>query len=186
VAHRFIHVAEPGYGVAVVNAGIYGHEVVAMARAGGGRATLARLTIVRGPGFPDPRGDNGVHHFRYAIIPGTTIADAVRHGYQFNLPVRAATAEAEVGPLVALDNEAVVVEAVKAADDRSGDVIVRCYESLGGRARTALKANFPVRQASVTDLLERQLEALEVGTGNIVPLHLKPFQVVTVRLAPGK
>jgi alpha-mannosidase len=186
VAHRFIHVAEPGYGVTVVNAGIYGHEVAAMERAGGGRATLARLTIVRGPTFPDPRGDNGMHHFRYAIIPGTTVADAVRHGYQFNLPVRAATAEAAVAPLVALDNEAVVVEAVKAADDRSGDVVVRCYESVGGRATTTLKANFPVRQASVTDLLERQLEDLEVGSDNVVALQLKPFQVVTVRLAPAK
>ena len=63
------------------------------------------------------------------------MADAVRHGYQFNLPVRPALAEREVEPLVVVDDEAVVVEAVKAADDRSGDLVVRCYESLGGRAR---------------------------------------------------
>ncbi len=46
-----------------------------------------------------------------------------------------------------MDNEAVVVEAVKAADDRSGDVVVRCYESLGGRAATSVRASFPVRRA---------------------------------------
>jgi alpha-mannosidase len=186
VAHRFVHIGEPGYGVAVVNGGIYGHEVEAIARSGGGRATLARLSILRSPNFPDPRGENGVHHFRYAITPAATVADAVRHGYQFNLPVRTVLAEREVAPLVVLENQAVVVEAVKAADDRSGDVVVRCYEALGGRATTTLRANFAVGRAWVTDLLERPLAEREVGEGNLVALELKPFQVVTVRLATGK
>jgi alpha-mannosidase len=186
VAHRFVHVEEPGYGVAVVNDGIYGHEVRAIPRAGGGRATLVRLSILRSPCFPDPRGENGAHRFRYAIVPGAAMADAVRHGYHFNLPLRQATAEREVEPLLVVDNEAVVVEAVKAADDRSGDLIVRCYESLGGRAATTVRASFPVRHASLTDLLERQLDALDVGAGHLVHLELKPFQVVTLRLSPQK
>ena len=186
MAHRFVHVGEPGYGVAVVNDGIYGHEVRAMPRAGGGRATLVRLSILRSANFPDPRGENGVHHFRYAIVPGATMADAVRHGYHFNLPLRAAMAEREVEPLVVVGNEAVVVEAVKAADDRSGDLVVRCYESLGGRATTTVRAGFPVRRAPVTDLLERHLDDLEVDDGHLVHLELKPFQVVTLRLSPEK
>jgi alpha-mannosidase len=184
VAHRFVHVGEAGYGVAVVNDGVYGHEVRAAGRAGGGRSTVVRLSIIRSPNFPDPRGENGVHHFRYAIVPGATIADAVRHGYHLNLPLRVVMGEREVDPMVALDNEAVVVEAVKAADDRSGDVVVRCYESLGGRAATTVKANFPVRSASLTDLLERPLEEVAIGPGNVVPLQLRPFQVVTLRLSP--
>jgi alpha-mannosidase len=184
VAHRFVHVGEPGYGIAVVNGGTYGHEVGAMERTGGGRATLARLSLIRSPSFPDPRGENGVHHFRYAVLPGATVADAVRYGYHFNLPLRAAMAEREVEPLITLDNHAVVVEAVKAADDRSGDVVVRCYESLGGRARTSVRASFAVGRASITDLLERQLMDLDVGPGGVVSLQLRPFQVITLRLSP--
>jgi alpha-mannosidase len=95
-------------------------------------------------------------------------------------------AEREVEPLVAIDNEAVVVEAAKAADDRSGDVVLRCYESLGGRAAAAVRANFPLRAAWLTDLLERPLADLHVGTDNVVGLQLKPFQVVTLRLSPEK
>jgi len=185
VAHRFVHVGEPDYGVAVVNNGIYGHEVVAVEREGGGKATLVRLSVLRSPNFPDPRGEPGMHRSRYAIIPGATIADAVRHGYHFNLPLRAATAEHEVAPLVAFDNEAVVVEAIKAADDRSGDVVVRCYESLGNRAITSVKASFPVRRASLTDLLERETEQIEVAEGNLVTLKLRPFQIITMRLMPA-
>jgi alpha-mannosidase len=114
------------------------------------------------------------------------MGDAVRHGYHFNLPLREAMAEREVEPLLVVDNEAVVVEAVKAADDRSGDLVVRCYESLGGRATTTVRANFPVRRASLTDLLERQVDDLDVGAGDLLHLELKPFQVVTLRLSPEK
>ncbi len=185
VAHRFVHVGEPGYGVAVVNDGIYGHEVGALPRAGGGRATLVRLSILRSANFPDPRGENGVHRFRYAIVPGAAMADAVRHGYHFNLPLRPAMAEREVEPLVVVDDEAVVVEAVKAADDRSGDLIVRGYESLGGRASATVKTSVPVRQAWLTDLLERPLGELAVEGGHLVRLDLKPFQIVTLRLSPA-
>jgi alpha-mannosidase len=143
-----------------------------------------RLSLQRSPDFPDPRGENGLHHFRYAIVAGAAMADAVRHGYHFNLPLRTARAEGEIGPVVAFDNEAVVVEAVKAADDRSGDLVVRCYESLGGRAATTATAGFRVRRATLTDLLERPLEDLDVGSGHRVCLELKPFQVVTLRLSP--
>jgi alpha-mannosidase len=184
VAHRFVHVGEAGYGVAIVNDGIYGHEVGAIARAGGGRATLARLSILRSANFPDPRGENGRHTFRYAIVPGAAVADAVRHGYHFNLPPRTAMAERAAEPLVALSSQAVVVEAVKAADDRSGDVVVRCYESLGGKATTTLKTSFPLRRALVTDLLERQLSELQIEPGNQLTLDLRPFQVLTLRLSP--
>ncbi len=59
VAHRFVHVGEAGYGVAVVNDGIYGHEVRALPRTGGGRATMVRLSLLRSANFPDPRGENG-------------------------------------------------------------------------------------------------------------------------------
>jgi alpha-mannosidase len=183
VAHRFLHVGEPGFGVAVVNRGTYGHEVTALAKPGGGRATMVRLTVIRGPRFPDHRADNGVHRFHFGIIPGATVADAIRHGYQFNLPLRTVPSGQEVQPLVQLDNEAVVVEAVKAADDRSGDVVVRCYESLGGRAQTTLQASFPVRSATVTDLLERPSTEVEVGPGNTIALQLRPFQVLTLRLS---
>ncbi|HTT88735.1 MAG TPA: glycoside hydrolase family 38 C-terminal domain-containing protein, partial [Acidimicrobiales bacterium] len=183
VAHRFIQVEEAGFGVAVVNRGIYGHEVTAFGKPGGGRGTMVRLTIIRGPRFPDHRADNGTHRFHYGIVPGASVADAVRHGYQFNLPLRTVSSGQELSPLVQLDNEAVVVEAVKAADDRSGDVVLRCYESLGGRAASTLQANFPVREVWVTDLLERPLTELEVGPDNTVAVQLRPFQVLTLRLS---
>src|SRR6185437_305629 len=47
-AHRFLHVAEPGYGIAVANDSTYGHDVRRTTReADGGTTTTVRLTLLR-------------------------------------------------------------------------------------------------------------------------------------------
>jgi alpha-mannosidase len=79
----------------------------------------------------------------------------------------------------------VVTEAVKLADDQSGDVIVRLYESHGGRASARLSADFPVAAATATDLLERPLSEageLPVIDGGTIELSFRPFEIRTVRL----
>jgi alpha-mannosidase len=180
-AHRWVHVGEPGWGAAVVNDSTYGHDVTSTVREDGGTTTTVRLSLLRAPRFPDPETDRGEHRFRYALVPGATIGDAVRAGYRINLPARRQPGSAVVVPLVSVDSDAVVVEAVKLADDRSGDVVVRLYEALGGRASATLTANFPLAGAVITDLLERELAPLDGG----LALTLRPFQIVTLRLTPG-
>ena len=185
-AHRWIHAGEAGYGVALLTDSTYGYDAV---RAGS--VTTVRLSLVRAPTSPDPHADRGRHRFGYALLPGATIADAVAEGYAVNLPLRVGTGGV-FPPLVTLDGDggaragadAATIEAVKLADDGSGDVVVRLYESLGGRADTRLRTGFPLGRAEVTDLLERPQAggALPVGPDGTVPLTLRPFQILTVRL----
>ncbi|MFC4009566.1 alpha-mannosidase [Nonomuraea purpurea] len=174
--HRFVHVEEPGWGVALVNDSTYGHDVTRT-----GSATTFRVSLLRAPRFPDPETDQGVHRFRHALVPGATIGDAVREGHFVNLPERRVPGAAAVEPLVGVDDDAVVVSAVKLADDESGDVVVRCYESRGGRARATLTAGFPVAEVVATDLLERPVGQVR-HEGGAVPLTLRPFELVTLRL----
>jgi alpha-mannosidase len=183
-AHRWVHVGEPGWGAAVVNDSTYGHDVTSSVRDDGGTTTTVRLSLLRAPRFPDPETDQGEHRFRYALVPGASIGHAVRAGYRINLPARRQPGSAVVDPLVAVDNDGVVVEAVKLADDRSGDVVVRLYEALGGRANATLTVNFPLAAAVETDLLERVLTPSAVDAGTVA-ITLRPFQIVTLRLTPG-
>jgi alpha-mannosidase len=90
-----------------------------------------------------------------------------------------------VDPLVAVDQEGVVVSAVKLADDRSGDVVVRLYEAHGRRVRALLTPGFALGGAVATDLLERPLpdEGSHEVAGSGVRLTLRPFQILTLRLA---
>ncbi|MEE1772509.1 glycoside hydrolase family 38 C-terminal domain-containing protein [Streptomyces sp. JV185] len=185
-AHRFLHVGEPGWGAALINDSTYGHDVTRTVREDGSTTTTVRLSLLRGPRYPDPATDQGVHRLRYALLPGATIGDAVREGWHFSLPERRVPGSAEVTPLVSVDEDAVVVTAVKLADDGSGDVVVRLHEAHGGRASARLTAGFALAGASVTDLLERPLadETAEVE-GDTVRLVLRPFQIVTLRLTPN-
>lgn len=77
------------------------------------------------------------------------------------------------------------IEAVKLADDASGDVVVRLYESRGGRGTGTLRTGFPLAGAQVTDLLERPLTTVDTD-GNAVAVALRPFEVRTLRLAVAK
>jgi alpha-mannosidase len=188
-AHRFLHVGERGWGAALVNDSTYGHDITRDVRADGGTTTTVRLSLVRAPRFPDPDSDQGTHRLRYGFLIGAEVADAVREGYHLNLPERVVPGSAEVAPLVALDTDAVVVEAVKLADDESGDIVVRLYEAHGGRARATLTPGFEVASAVVTDLLERpvtepgELRDCELTESGELRLAFRPFQILTVRLA---
>ncbi|WP_374947361.1 glycoside hydrolase family 38 C-terminal domain-containing protein [Agreia sp.] len=53
VAHRWIRVSEPDFGVAIVNDSTYGHDITREARPGGGTLTNARLSLLRSALFPD-------------------------------------------------------------------------------------------------------------------------------------
>ncbi|MER6103142.1 glycoside hydrolase family 38 C-terminal domain-containing protein [Streptomyces sp. NPDC001832] len=182
-AHRWLRVAEPGYGITLLNDSTYGHEVTRTPH-GSGLGTTVRLTLLRAPHSPDPETDLGTHRFRYALAPGGEVTDAVREGLALNLPLRTAVAPA-LPPLISTGHPAVTVESVKLAEDRSGDVIVRLYESAGGRADTTLRVGFPVVQARISDLLERPLyEASADEHGGLV-MSLRPFQILTVRLTPA-
>ncbi|GHD23819.1 alpha-mannosidase [Streptomyces galbus] len=184
--HRWVHVGEPGYGVAVLNDSTYGHDVSRTVREDGGTTTTVRLSLVRAPRIPDPGADQGRHRFTYALLPGASIAEAVAEGYALNLPLRVAEAAGAPAPVVSVEGDGVTVEAVKLADDRSGDVVVRLYESRGGRARGVLRTGFPLAGAQVTDLLERPLpEAgadVVAGDDGEVGIALRPFQILTLRL----
>lgn len=142
--------------------------------------TLVRQSLLRAPLFPDPEADQGEHVVRSSLTLGAELADAIAAGYALNLPLRQAAAPIE--PLVTVDGDGVLVESVKLAEDRSGDVIVRLYEALGRRTSATIGFGFPVGAVVQTDLLEQPLEHPDGFDADTNILSVRPFQVVTLRL----
>jgi alpha-mannosidase len=70
---------------------------------------------------------------------------------------------------------------VKAADDGSGDLIVRLYEACGNRTAVSVRTPFRIGRADVCNLLEEPDRALETSDG-IVAVTLRPFELMTLRL----
>ena len=143
-AHHWIDVGEPGFGVALLNDGRYGHDVTRTRGPDGEPTTTLRLTLLKGAIWPDPRADLGRHSVTCAVLPHAgrfRKEGVVAEGYRLNMPVRVVDRgrdDQQDYAFVTVDHPAVVVEAVKAAEDGSGDMIVRCYESFGGRAEATL------------------------------------------------
>lgn len=180
-AHRWVRVAEPGFGVALVNERTYGYDALRVASGDGRSGIRLRASLLRSSRFPDPDADQGAHEFRFAILPAPDPADAVRAASGFNAARRRLSGE-PVAPLVTSSDPGVVVDTVKLAHDRSGDIIVRLYESRGAWSLAALQLGVRVVEVREVDILERPLADDPIDLGR---LEFGAFRVRTFRLTPG-
>jgi alpha-mannosidase len=179
--HRFVQVEDSGFGVALVTDSTYGYDLTRDAPSAGEVTTIVRLSLLRAPRFPDPQTDQGRQTCSYGLVIGAGIGAATAAGIGMNLPVRVVPGDHGFEPLVSVDGEGILVSAVKLADDRSGDLIVRVYESLGRRAAGTLRVHTGFTSARTASLLEGP-EGAPLPEGQI-PLRLTPFEVRTIRLA---
>ncbi len=181
-AHRFVDLAEPDFGVAVLNDGRYGHCVFDGA---------VRVSLARAARYPDPAADNGRHRVTLALMPHTEGLGAVRAAAALlNQPPRvvvgATPATVPTSPVSVVDDDGrpavgVEVDAVKLADDGSGDLVVRLHEAVGRRQRITVSAARRVALAQRCNLLEEPEAGYETSDG-VLALTLRPFQLVTLRL----
>jgi alpha-mannosidase len=175
-AHRYVDISEPGWGVAVLNDGRYGHGV----QDGG-----VRVSLLRAAKFPDPVQDHGRHSVTVAVMPHSGgLAEVVREAEFLNVPLREVlpgNAAAAPAPLVELTGTGVEVSAVKRADDGSGDLVVRLAEMCGARTPVTVRLPKRIDDARRCTLLEEPLAAIDTGDG-IVAVTLQPFELLTLRL----
>ncbi len=184
-AHRWMRIAETDAGIAVVNDATYGHDVLRLPGTAGGTVSVLRQSLLRAPQFPDPGADQGEHVFRTRLRIAPDVLDAVEEGYAVNLPRRVILGDHPVAPLVTVSHPGVVVEAVKLAEDRSGDLVIRLYEARGARCAVVVSVD-RARSIVATDLLERPVDSpwLE-SIDDAAHLALRPFQLVTLRARLG-
>lgn len=168
--HRFADLAEPGYGVALLNDGRYGHHVL---------NNELGLSLLRSPGYPDPLADEGTHEFTYALFPhegglieGGVLAEAEDLNRPLPaVPVRAAGA-ATWRP-VRLEGVALGLGALKRAEEGDG-LVLRIYEPQGARGPLSIQLPEPWKVTGEVDLLEEPIGP--------PPDRMGPFQVRTLLL----
>ena len=194
-AHRYVSLSEPSFGVAVLNDGRFGHSVCDGA---------VRVSLARAARFPDPDADHGRHRVTLALRPHDgDLADVRAAAALLNQPPRVVVPDSDPfcvrtdppggpdrtqngSPVVEIvadrsGESGVEVDAVKLADDGSGDLVVRLHEAIGDRRRVSLRCRRPITDASRCDLMEQAGSSEEVGDG-IVAMTLRPFELVTLRL----
>jgi len=169
-------IAEEGRGFAVLNDCKYGASAL---------GNTLELSLLRAPIHPDEKADQGRHEFTYALMVwnGPLVSSGVvRKAYELNRPPLAVSGSAGgEASLLSVDAPNVVIDTVKLAEDGSGDVVVRLYESMRTACRAIVSVALPVRTALETDMLERASRPLRPGRAGI-PLDFRAFEVKTVRL----
>jgi alpha-mannosidase len=180
-AHKWISLEEENCGIALLNDCKYGHDVE------GGRM---RLSLLRSPIAPDPEADQGEHRFTYSLLPfagGFGSSSVINSAYELNSPVGVLVANTDtpllpIKSLCTVDGNAVIIESMKAPEDGSPDgLILRLYESLGGRCQTTLHFSKELTAVAETDMLEESPKSLQVQ-GKDISLEFRPFEIKTLRV----
>ena len=174
-AHAWTALKDATRGAALINDCKYGVSV---------NDGVIGLSLLRSPVYPDPEADRGHHRFTYAYRAwnGPLETSGVQEAADAlnDRPVIVPGACEAMG-ILDISGPAAVLESVKLAEDGSGDMILRLYESMGGARDVTLRPLFPFKAARVCSLAEEPGEALEISDGAL-KLSFRPFEIVTLRL----
>ena len=168
--HRFADLSEHGFGVALLTDSTYGFSA---------RGNELRLSLLRGPTYPDLEADLGRHELAYAVLPhagGWQAGGVVAEARTFNEPLLWAALGAPPGALAEADG--LVLDTIKRAED-TGALVLRLYEPHGARGTGRVRLGFPFAAARRANLLEDPGEQLLVADGTI-EIPYRPFELVTV------
>ena len=174
-AHAWTALRDASRGAALINDCKYGVSV---------NDGVIGLSLLRSPVYPDPEADRGRHRFVYAFRAwnGPLETGGVQEAADaLNDPL--ITVPGGCGPLgiLALSSPSVVTESVKLAEDGSGDLVIRLYESMGGAREADCRPLFPFGAARRCSLAEEPGEEIPAKDG-VIPLSFRPFEIVTLRL----
>ncbi|XP_064578400.1 alpha-mannosidase 2C1 isoform X2 [Zonotrichia leucophrys gambelii] len=179
-AHKWLDLSEHGFGVALLNDCKYGASA---------HRNVLSLSLLRAPKSPDATADIGHHQFTYAVMPhqgSFQEAGVIQQAYNLNFPlhvVPASRAQCPAWSAFSVSSPAVVLEAVKQAEDRPEAVVVRLYEAHGSTVTAWLQTPFPVKEAMLCDLLERPLAQGRLPLEQQgLRLSFTPFRVLSVLL----
>ncbi|MFG0304998.1 MAG: alpha-mannosidase [Phycisphaerales bacterium JB040] len=180
-AHRWVDVSEPGFGLAVLTRGLYGHSC---------RGSTIGVSLARSPVHPDPTADRGPHAFAYAVMAHAgcwRTAGVDRQGEAFNRPGRVA-GRGRPGRSHALCRlevsgaGRVELSACKPGEDDPTQIVLRLVETRGARTPVRLAWGVPVSRVERVDGLEDPLGGdVPVSEGES-ELTLRPFEIAALRI----
>jgi alpha-mannosidase len=176
--HKWTDLSEGLFGVALLNDSKYGADV---------QGNVLRLSLLRAPIRPDRVSDKGEHCFTYSLFTHSGnwgSGGVVEAALDLNWPLRALPGRRGISanPALTIDAPALSVQALKLAEDGSGDVIIRLVELYGSRGTATLQTGFAIKSAAVCDLLERLLSDIPLTEATTITLGYSPYQIQTVRL----
>ena len=107
----------------------------------------------------------------------------MRQGYELNVPALTAPGAAGV-QLLTLSDPNVILDEVKCAEDGSGALILRLFQSKRTRSACTVTLGFDASACWKTNMIEEKCKPVPVN-GREIALTVKPFEVVTLYVQPA-
>lgn len=173
---RYSALCDESHGTAVLNDCKYGISM---------NGNALQLTLLRAAASPEMRADNGHHHFTYAFTAweGDFLnSPVVKEAYCVNVPLQITDGNCASFSAFRLDAPNVFIDTVKPAEDGSGDLIVRLYESKRADTECRLSVQIPHHKIWRCDMLENPLCPVDIEDQNTVLMHFHTFEVKTLRI----
>ncbi|KAL4782058.1 glycosyl hydrolases family 38 N-terminal domain-containing protein [Aspergillus varians] len=206
--HKWADLSENGYGVSILNDSKYGFATC------GNLMRLSLLRAPKAPDAHADMGRHSIR-YAILPHTGPLDSRTIRAGYEFNHPLildntLALSDEASVDTVTAIlrkieltGSSSLILDAVKRGEDdeditgdpdislpnakRKGQsIVLRIYESLGGKSRGGIRTGLPVKRAWKCNVLEDdevELDLVDERHGwKRVGIELRAFEVATFRL----
>lgn len=178
-AHKWADLSENGYGVALLNDCKYGHSA---------KGSTLKLTLLKCPAYPNPKADEGEHHFTYSILPHSGSlyeSGVIEEAYALNQPMESVTLSKQEGALpeefslVSCDQPNIIIETVKKAED-SEDMIVRLYDAWDCRSKATVTVPEGFSSACICSMMEEDEQELAFEGGKVT-IPVKNLEIVTLK-----
>ena len=181
---RWVDLSQPGLGASLITDCKYGYDV---------KDNQIRLTLLKGPNYPDKTCDYGQHQFTYSFYAHNGIfyqSDLLEHAESLTNPpicrdIRPGSGDEKIiacRAQVARGNSR--LEVLKESEDGEGQII-RLYEPYGAREKVEvlLDDSFNVETAQIVNLLENSIEGEVKLEDNRLTFMMEPFEIKTIKLS---
>jgi alpha-mannosidase len=176
---KWLDLSNEQFGVTIANDSKYGADA---------QDGVVRITALRSPDSPDPKADEGEHHFALALAThsGDWRSGAVQSGHAFNLPLMARVIQQQSGALpsthsfVSVEPSRVIISALKKSEDDENWVL-RLYESAGQPAAATINLPFAAKAVSEVNLIEWNEKPLPLS-GQKLTVNLGAWEVKTIKI----
>lgn len=187
--HRYTALAEDDRCFAVLNDSKYGVST---------KENVISLSLLRAPKIPDANADMGVHCFTYALYPsGTSFLKSgiVNAGYELNSKLETTKFKSDIRNMqssgeifnisfLEISSKNIILEMIKCAEDGSGDIILRLYQSHNCHETACISLLADMSECYKTDMLEQRqcrLDLIRRDGRTELMLEAEPFEIVTLR-----
>ncbi|QTA38957.1 alpha-mannosidase [Thermosipho ferrireducens] len=166
LAHRWVSIEQPDFGVSLINNGKYGHRI---------NENIIEISLIKAGTYPDFFADEGLHEFSYAIFPAFNVKDTIKVADNFNKCITTFRKSRNQNFRVKVFSDNFKIMSFRKI---SGDkIVLRIGEVVGTSGKVNIECSF-AKKAFVTNILEEIKREIPIRD-NKITVEYEPFKIYT-------